>query len=93
MPQLLAWRSLGYCSQPPGGDQDALASLLGSHNAVHLHIQSMVPPNDWFKEIVSQQVQPHIPTCLMTSLLHLLLIFFSLLPRSFCLSIQLGVVQ
>ena len=28
-----------YCSQPPGGDRDTLASLLGSPNVVHLYIQ------------------------------------------------------
>ena len=31
-----------YCSQPPGGNPDTLASLLGSHHVVHLYIQSTI---------------------------------------------------
>lgn len=32
----------GYCSQPPGGKPDVLASLFGLYHVVHLYIQSMV---------------------------------------------------
>lgn len=38
-----------YCSRPPGGNQDVVASLLGSSHAIHLYIQSMgmcQPPFD-----------------------------------------------
>lgn len=30
-----------YCSQPPGGDQDILTSLLGSSHVIRLYLQLM----------------------------------------------------